>query len=178
MMPKSSAPRLSRLALTPPATMPEKVNSIASGITSAVSSAARRFPRKKNSTAMTRIAPSMRFLRTVAIAFSTSTVRSYTVTAFTPLGRLRLISSMRASTACATLRLFSPISMTTVPSTTSTPFSVAAPVRSSRPMPTSATSRTRTGMPLTLVTTILPMSSIDAAWPGARTRYCSPSRSM
>ena len=87
MMPKSSAPRLSRLALTPPATMPEKVNSIASGITSAVKSAARRFPRKKNSTAMTRIAPSIRFLRTVAIAFSTSTVRSYTVTALHALGQ-------------------------------------------------------------------------------------------
>jgi hypothetical protein len=39
-----------------------------------------------------------------------------------------------ASTARDTVRLFSPISMNTVPSTTSRPFSVAAPVRSSRPM--------------------------------------------
>ncbi|UUZ48965.1 hypothetical protein LP420_41235 [Massilia sp. B-10] len=42
------------------------------------------------------------------------------------------------STACETALLFSPISMNTVPSTTSRPFFVAAPVhlpRRSRPRP-------------------------------------------
>ena len=47
-----------------------------------------------------------------------------------------------AATARDTVRLFSPISMKTVPSTTSRPFSVAAPVRSSLPSCTVATSRT------------------------------------
>jgi hypothetical protein len=54
-------------------------------------------------------------------------------------GAVDLVKTCRA-TACETVRLFSPISMNTVPSTTSRPFSVAAPVRSSRPRPTSATS--------------------------------------
>lgn len=76
MMPKSSAPRLIRLALTLAETMPLKVISIDSGITSAVSTAARRLPRKRNSTAITRMAPSSRFFLTVAMALSTSTVRS------------------------------------------------------------------------------------------------------
>ncbi len=77
MMPKSSAPRLIRLALTfglP--TMPVKVNSIDSGITRAVISAARMLPRNRNSTAITSTAPSSRFFLTVAMALSTSTVRS------------------------------------------------------------------------------------------------------
>ena len=47
----------------------------------------------------------------------------------------------------------------TVPSTTSRPFSVAAPLRSSWPKPTSATSLTRTGAPPAWVMTMRPMSS-------------------
>ena len=76
MMPKSSAPKLIRLALTFCSTMPVKVNSIESGITMAVISAARRLPRNRNSTAITSTAPSSRFFFTVAMALSTSTVRS------------------------------------------------------------------------------------------------------
>ncbi len=76
MMPKSSAPRLMRLALTLLVAMPVKVNSMESGMTIAVIRAARRLPRKRNSTAITRIAPSIRFLRTVAMALSTRSVRS------------------------------------------------------------------------------------------------------
>ncbi|MNY19762.1 hypothetical protein D3C86_1532090 [compost metagenome] len=76
MMPKSSAPRLIRLALMPAATMPVNVNSIDNGITIAVISAARRLPRNRNSTATTSAAPSSRFFLTVAMALSTSTVRS------------------------------------------------------------------------------------------------------
>lgn len=178
MMPKSSAPRLMRLALTFWFTMPVKVKSIDSGITSAVISAARMLPRNRNRIAMTSTAPSNRFFFTVAMALSTSTVRSYTVTAFTPAGSVRLISCIFLSTACDTVRLFSPISMNTVPSTTSRPLSVAAPVRSSLPMPTSATSCTRSGMPLALPRMTLPMSSADFTCPGARMRYCSPRFSM
>ncbi len=178
MMPKSSAPRLMRLALMRWFTMPVKVNSIDSGITSAVMMAARMLPRNRNRIAITSTAPSSRFFFTVAMALSTSTVRSYTVTAFTPSGRVRLISCILRSTACETLRLFSPISMNTVPSTTSRPLSVAAPVRSSWPMPTCATSDTRSGTPCALPRITLPMSSADFTWPGARIRYCSPRFSM
>ena len=51
---------------------------MASGITAAVINAARRLPNNKNNTATTSIAPSRRFLLTVAMALSTSAVRSYT----------------------------------------------------------------------------------------------------
>ncbi|MNP02907.1 hypothetical protein D3C76_947730 [compost metagenome] len=76
MMPKSSAPRLMRLALTLLANMPVKVNSIASGMTIAVINAARMLPKKRKSTAITSIAPSIRLVLTVAMALSTSVVRS------------------------------------------------------------------------------------------------------
>ncbi|MNT00579.1 hypothetical protein D3C72_1350160 [compost metagenome] len=154
--------------------MPVNVNSMASGITMAVMTAARILPRNRNRMAITNTAPSSRFFFTVLMALSTRTVRSYTVTACTPFGRLRLISSIFLSTACETARLFCPISMKTVPSTTSRPFSVAAPVRSSRPSTTSATSRMRIATPCTLATTMLPMSLLDATWPGARISSCSP----
>ena len=178
MIPKSSAPRLIRFALTFALTMPVNVISIDSGITSAVISAARMLPRNRNRIAITRIAPSSRFFLTVATAFSTSTVRSYTGTARTPDGSVRFTSSIRAATAFATVRLFSPISMNTVPSTTSSPFAVAAPVRSSRPTSTSPRSFMRTGTPPTLASTTLAMSSTVRACPGTRTRYCSPRFSM
>ncbi len=178
IMPKSSAPRLIRLALTLLVNIPVKVNNIARGITIAVINAARMLPRNRNNTATTSSAPSKRFFFTVAMAFSTRLVRSYTVTATTPAGSERLISASFFATAWDTVRLFSPINMNTVPSTTSRPFSVAAPVRSSRPMSTCATLRTRIGVPSEVVITILAMSSIDATCPGARISSCSPLRSM
>jgi len=64
------------LALTRFVTMPVKVNSIASGITIAVMSAARMLPRNRNRMAMTSRAPSVRFFLTVSMAFSTRMVRS------------------------------------------------------------------------------------------------------
>ena len=159
MMPKSSAPRLIKFALTFCCTMPVKVNSMAKGMTAAVINAARKLPKNTNSTAITSAAPSSKFACTVAIALSTKCVRSYTVTARTPLGRLRLISFIRLSTACDTVRLFCPISMNTVPSTVSSPLSVTAPVRNSRPIPTSAKSRTRTGTPASFLTITSRISS-------------------
>ena len=76
MRPKSSAPKLMRLPLTRASTMPVIVSSIDSGITSVVTSAARKLPSSANSTAMTSSAPSSRFVRTVAMVLSTSVVRS------------------------------------------------------------------------------------------------------
>ena len=78
----------------------------------------------------------------------------------------------------ATTRLFSPINMKTVPSTTSLPSSVAAPVRSSWPKITSATVLRYTGVPWCVSTTMRLRSSRSSTWPGARIRYCSPLRSM
>ena len=74
--PKSSAPSDIRLALTLVSTMLVISISMDSGITSAVSSAARTLPSISNSTATTRMAPSSRFFCTVAMVLSTSIVRS------------------------------------------------------------------------------------------------------
>ncbi|MOA50693.1 hypothetical protein D3C78_1737480 [compost metagenome] len=76
MMPKSSAPRLMRLALTLLENIPVKVNSIDNGITIAVMIAARMLPRNRKRIAITRIAPSIRFFLTVVMALSTRLVRS------------------------------------------------------------------------------------------------------
>ncbi len=76
IMPKSMAPRLKRLAAMPKRSMPQKANSIASGMARATMAAARRLPRNKNSTATTSRPASKRFFRTVSMTKSTSSVRS------------------------------------------------------------------------------------------------------
>ena len=76
MMPKSIAPRLIRLALIRFSTMPVMVNSMASGMTQAVTKAARKLPRMRNSTTTTSSAPSSRFFSTVQMVASTRRVRS------------------------------------------------------------------------------------------------------
>ena len=167
--PKSSAPRLIRLALIRPWTMPVMVISIATGMTSAVTMAARMLPSSRNRTTTTRAAPSARFLATVLMVASTSTVRSRTVRTSTPGGSERRISPMRASTAAATVRLFSPISIRAVPITTSRPSRLPEPVRRSRPIRTSAMSAILTGTPPRVVTTTRPMSSMVSRRPAART---------
>jgi hypothetical protein len=63
--PKSTAPRLIRLAEMPKTRMPIKAPNIDSGITAATMAAARMSPRAKKSTAMTSRPPSTRLLRTV-----------------------------------------------------------------------------------------------------------------
>ena len=59
-----------------------------------------------------------------------------------------MTSSSRSATPWATMRLFSPASISAVPMTTSLPFIDAAPVRSSPPSWTLATLATVTGTPL------------------------------
>ena len=118
---------------------------------------------------MTRAAPSARFLATVLMVASTSRVRLRTVWTSTPGGSVRLMIVMRASTAAATVRLFSPISISAVPITTSRPSSLPDPVRRSRPIRTSAMSEIRTGTPPRVVTTTEPMSSMVSRRPAART---------
>ena len=75
-IPKSMAPRLSKLAAMPKCNMPQKANSIDNGMASATMNAARKLPRNRNSTATTNNPPSNKFLRTVSMTKSTSSVRS------------------------------------------------------------------------------------------------------
>ena len=122
--PKSSAPRLIRFPLTPFSTIPVTVKSIDSGMTSAAISAARKFFRNTNRTTITSIAPIDEIFgdrRDGAII--TDTVRSYTAFALIPGDIDSLICATLAATRWDTVRLFSPVSMNAVPSTTSSPFS-------------------------------------------------------
>ncbi|CZH23965.1 Uncharacterised protein [Legionella pneumophila] len=176
--PKSRAPKLIKLALILLVTIPVMVNSMDRGITMAVISAARTLPKNKNRMTQTNSAPSSRLFFTVLIVAFTSKVRLYTVTASTPSGSVLLISFILAATRSDTVRLFSPISINTVPKTTSLLFSVAAPVRNSLPNATSATSRIRTGVPSKLAMTIFSMSAMFLTCPGTRIKCCSPLDSM
>ena len=117
---------------------------------------------------MTRPAPSARFFATVRIVASTSCVRSSKVRITIPGGRVRRIWSRRASTAVATVRLFSPIRIRAVPMTVSRPFSLAEPVRRSRPIRTVAMSRIRTGTEPRLATTTSAIASGLSRRPAAR----------
>ncbi len=174
IIPKSIAPRLIKLPDTLLATMPLTANSILKGITHAVISAARTFPSRMKSTTITSTAPSNRFFSTVAIVLSTREVRLYTVSITTPSGKLRCTSSILLATFCATMRLFSPISIMAVPNTTSLSPEVEAPVRNCSPSLTSATSLTRTGASSRFVTTTPRISSSVLSCPGERTNHCSP----
>ena len=157
--PKSSAPKLIRLAETPVLTMPVIVASMERGMTAAVIKAALKLPSKANSTTMTSSAPSSRFLVTVAMALSTSCVRSYTGSTVTPSGRESCMASSLRATSRATVRELAPISIIAVPSTVSLPSCVAAPERRSLPIPMSATSRIFIGTLSRSLMMTLPMSS-------------------
>ena len=137
--PKSSAPRLIRFADTPNRSIPNPVSIIVTGMTAAAISAARILPSSRNSTTMTSSAPSVRFFATVRIVESTRAVRSSTGCTTTSGGSEALIAFSRSATAVATLRLFSPIRMIAVPTTTSVPFSDADPIRIACPVRTVAT---------------------------------------
>ena len=76
MMPKSMAPRLSRLAAIANWYMPSSAKSIASGMASATRSPARMFPSNTKSTRMTSAAPASRLCSTVPMTWVVSSVRS------------------------------------------------------------------------------------------------------
>ena len=96
-----------------------------------------------------------------------------------PSGSDALISASLSAAARATMRLFSPISMNTVPSTTSSPFIVAAPVRRSLPMlDLGDVADRRSACRRASRRGSRARSSSDATWPGTRTRYWLPKRSM
>ena len=146
-------------------------------MTSAVIRAALKLPKSRNSATITNKAPSVRFFSTVLIVALTSFERSRTTSNFMLGGIVLTISASLSPVAAATARLFSPSSINAVPTTTSSPFSVAAPVRKSPPLLTDATSRTRTGMPSRVAMIEFSISSSDLSRASARTRNASPPRS-
>ncbi len=116
--PKSNAPRLIKLPLTPNIFIIQMANSMASGITDATSSPALKFPRNKTNTRTTISAPSIRFLSTVLMALLTILVRSRKGSITTPSGSVFCIWSTLAFTFLITSLLFAPFSIiTTAPET-------------------------------------------------------------
>ena len=74
MMPKSIAPKLSKLAGTPKIFKPKKVDSKASGITTTTANDARMFDKNRYNTNDTKSAPSTKFLNTVVSVLPMSQV--------------------------------------------------------------------------------------------------------
>ncbi|MNN57078.1 hypothetical protein D3C81_1720440 [compost metagenome] len=78
---------------------------------------------------MTSSAPSDRLRATVPMVWLTSALRSRTVTASTPGGRVLRTSSSRSPAAWATVRLLPPAIIRAVPRTASCPSRLAPPRR-------------------------------------------------
>ena len=76
IIPKSMAPKLIRLALTPNSAMPMKPKSIDKGMTAATIKAARILPRKSMRTVTTKSPASSKLRRTVAIVMSITSLWS------------------------------------------------------------------------------------------------------
>ncbi len=85
--PKSRAPKLIKLPLTPKIFIIITAKSIANGIIDATKSPARRFPKNRTKTKTTINAPSIKFVSTVEIALLTIFVRSKNGSINTPGGK-------------------------------------------------------------------------------------------
>ena len=86
--PKSKAPKLIRLPLTPNKFIMQIANNIANGITDATNKPALKFPKNSTNTNTTINAPSIKLVSTVPIALSTILVRSRNGSMITPLGNV------------------------------------------------------------------------------------------
>ena len=116
--PKSNAPRLIRLPLTPNIFIIIMANNMANGITDATSKPARTLPRKNTNTKTTINAPSIRFFSTVPMALSTIFVRSRNGSITTPSGNDFCICTIRSFTFLITSLLLAPFNIiTTAPAT-------------------------------------------------------------
>ena len=126
--PKSIAPKLIKLPLTPKSFIIEMANNNANGITEATTKPALQLPRSKTKMKTTINAPSIRLVCTVLIALSTKTVLSINASISTPSGSDFLICSILSFTTLTTSPLFSPLSIITIPETSSPlPSLVTAP---------------------------------------------------
>ena len=167
--PKSIAPKLMRLPLTPNKFIKIMAKSIAKGITEATISPALKFPNSNTNTNTTISPPSIKFFSTVPIALFTNSVRSINGSITTPSGNDFCICAIRCLTFVITCTKFSPFSISVTPATTSpSPFLVTAPYRVALPNCTVATSRINTGMPFTFFTTIFSISLNDFTSPKPR----------
>ena len=157
--PKSIAPRLIRFPLTPKRRIMERANNNDNGITEATTNPARQFPNNKTKTKTTIKAPSSRFFSTVLIVRSTNMERSRKEVTATPSGSDFLICSIFSFTSATTAPPFSPLSIITIPDTSSpSPSLVTAPYRVLLPICTLDTSLINIGMPLLDLTTIFSIS--------------------
>ena len=89
-----------------------------------------------------------------------------------------MISFILASTAARTVRLLAPISISAVPITTSWPFLLALPVRSSRPIADLGDVPETHRNAARVDRTTSPMSSMVSRRPAVRTTKPSPLRSI
>ena len=76
IIPKSSAPRLIRLASMPKINIMERVKNNASGIMEAITNAERKLPSSNNTTRNTMMQPKIRFSKTVVVVLPISSLRS------------------------------------------------------------------------------------------------------
>ena len=117
--PKSSAPRLIKLPLTPKKFIIMTANNIANGMTDATNKPARKLPRKSTRTNTTINAPSSRFFSTVPMALFTIFERSRKASTTMPSGKVCWIWAIRAFTFLMTSLLFAPFNIITIPPETS-----------------------------------------------------------
>ena len=110
-----------------------KAANIANGKAATTTNAERTSPKNKNKMMATNIEPSIKARIAVSIALLTKSVRSYTVLMVAPSGNACLAVVSFALTASTTLLAFSPTRDSAMPSTTSLPSRVTAPVRNAPP---------------------------------------------
>ena len=130
MIPKSIAPKLSRLASTSKIFIIPKAKSKHKGITEATTKPLRQLPKRSTTTKITIRKPRIRFSLMVKVVFAMSSLRSRKALIYTPSGSVLLISSTRSFTASITLLVLASLSIITCPSTFSPwPLPVIAPKR-------------------------------------------------
>ena len=152
-------PRLMMFELMPSARMHRNAMSTPMGSITIATSALLTCSRNTTQTSATITLSSRSVVFNVSMARWMRSERSYTVLSVTPSGRPLLISSIFALTLWITSSAFWPNRATTMPCTISpSPSSSASPRRSSGPSSTRATSRTRTGVPFSALTTRSSMS--------------------
>ena len=159
--PKSIAPKLIKLALTPNKFIKPNANNKDSGMADATIKPALKFPRNSINTKITMSAPSIKFFSTVPIALFTRSVLSKNGSIITSSGSDACTVFIRSFTLATTAELLAPFTINTIPPTTSfSPLYVIAPYRGGLPNCTLATSLINIGVPLVwLFTTMFSISS-------------------
>ena len=169
IIPKSIAPKLIRLASIPKMYIKESAKNKHNGITEATTKPLRQLPSIKITTKRTIRNPKIRFSVTVKVVFAISSLRSNIGFMNTPSGKVFCVSATRAFTASITTLALAPFSIIIWPITFSpSPLAVIAPKRVETPNCTFAMSRTSTGVPFRLVTTISAIWSISVIKPSPR----------